>query len=303
MDKLAAKTAAPAPLQSSKGLRCREIEERDIENIVALLAKGFAARSRRYWARALDRLSHHPTPAGLPKLGYLLEYGGMPVGVLLLIFSDVATSATPNIRCNVSSWYVEPAFRSFASLLVLRALKNKDVTYLNISPAPATRATIEAQGFTRYCSGQLLALPMLSGRSPELSVQPIASIARPDDAGAAAEFDLLKTHAELGCVSLWCTSDGRVYPFAFLPRRIGKGLVPVVQLVYCRDQQDFVRFARPLGRYLARHGRPLVLLDAAGPIPGLIGKYFAGNGPKYFKGPNPPHLGDLAYTEGVVLGP
>ena len=49
----------------------------------------------------------------------------MPVGVLLLIFSDVATSATPNIRCNVSSWYVEPAFRSFASLLVLRALKNK----------------------------------------------------------------------------------------------------------------------------------------------------------------------------------
>ena len=71
-------------------------------------------------------------------------------------------------------------------------------------------------------------------------MQPIASIARSDDAGAAAEFDLLKTHAELGCVSLWCTSDGRVYPFAFLPRRIGKGLVPVVQLVYCRDQQDFM---------------------------------------------------------------
>ena len=57
-----------------------------------------------------------------------------------LIFSEVATGATPKIRCNVSSWYVEPAFRSFASLLVLRALKNKDVTYLNISPAPATRA-------------------------------------------------------------------------------------------------------------------------------------------------------------------
>jgi hypothetical protein len=294
---------APMPARPAKGLRCREIAERDIENLVTLLSRGFSVRSPDYWARALERLLRHPTPPGLPKLGYLLEYDGLPVGVLLLIFSQVATGPAANIRCNVSSWYVEPAFRSFASLLVLRALKHSDVTYLNISPAPHVRATIEAQGFARYCNGQLLALPMLSRKSPNLSIHAIDSRDRPDDELLSAEFDLLKAHADLGCTSLWCKSEGRDYPFAFLPRRVAKGVIPVMQLVYCRDQQDFVRFARPLGRYLALQGRPLVLMDAAGPIPGLIGKYFAGNGPKYFKGPNRPHLGDLAYTEGVLFGP
>ena len=197
----------PAPLQSSSGLRCREVGERDIESIVDLLTRGFVVRSRDYWVLALDRLMRHPTPPGLPKLGYLLEHDGIPVGVVLLIFSVVPGGAASVLRCNVSSWYVEPAFRSFASLLVLRALKHKHVTYMNISPAPHTRATIEAQGFSRYCNGQLLALPIFSGKSPEISVQGIGSIPRPDDEALAAEFDLLKTHADLGCVCLWCTSE------------------------------------------------------------------------------------------------
>jgi hypothetical protein len=41
----------------------------------------------------------------------------------------------------------------------------------------------------------------------------------------------------------------------------------------------------------------LVLLDANGPVPGLVGKYFDGSRPKYFKGPTQPRLGDLAYTQ------
>jgi len=297
------KAVALKSSRSTNALRCREIGERDIENIIELLTRGFIVRSRDYWARALDRLMRHPTASGLPKFGYLLEHDGKPVGVILLIYSVVPNGAASAIRCNVSSWYVEPAFRSHASWLVVRALKHKDVTYLNISPAPHTRTIIEVQGFSRYCNGQLLALPMFSGNSPPVLVQAIGSIARPDDENLAAEFDLLKTHADLGCVCLWCTSDGRAYPFAFLPRRIAQGLIPVVQLVYCRDQEDFVRFAGPVGRYLAVRGWPLVLMDTHGAIRSLFGKYFAGNGPKYFKGPNPPRLGDLAFTEGILFGP
>jgi len=40
----------------------------------------------------------------------------------------------------------------------------------------------------------------------------------------------------------------------------------------------------------------LVFLDSNGPIHGLIGAYFDKR-PKYFKGPEEPHLGDLAHTE------
>jgi len=187
-------------------------------------------------------------------------------------------------------------------LLVFHALKHKGVTYVNISPAPHTLTTIEAQGFSRYCNGQLLALPLLNTSSRPVHVQAIDAVPRPNDDALAAEFDLLKAHESLGCISIWCTTSDMTYPFVFLPRSVARGLVPVVQLAYCRDRQDFVQFAGPIGRYLAKRGRPLVLLDANGRIPGLVGIYFEASGPKYFRGPVAPRLGDLAFTESILFG-
>jgi hypothetical protein len=34
----------------------------------------------------------------------------------------------------------------------------------------------------------------------------------------------------------------------------------------------------------------------------LIGRYFDATMPKYFKGPDRPRLGDLAYTEAAMFG-
>ena len=53
---------------------------------------------------------------------------------------------------------------------------------------------------------------------------------------------------------------------------------------------------------LARRGRPFVIVDANDPIPGLVGVFRRGSMPKYFKGPQRPRLGDLAYTEYALLG-
>ena len=77
------------------------------------------------------------------------------------------------------------------------------------------------------------------------------------------------------------------YPFVFR-RRLVKSTIPCAQLIYCRDIADFVRFAGPIGRLLARRGRPLVIIDANGPIAGVVGWYSRGNMPKYFKGPQRP---------------
>ena len=70
-----------------------------------------------------------------------------------------------------------------------------------------------------------------------------------------------------------------------VPPRLVRGFVPCAQLIYCRDVSDLVRFAGPVGRVLARHGRPLVLIDANGPISGLLGWFGRGRMPRYFKGP------------------
>jgi len=130
----------------------------------------------------------------------------------------------------------------------------------------------------------------------------VIGIDKPPDAPyEASERELLAMHHDYGCLGLWCVTAERAHPFVFMPRWV-KGVVPCAQLIYCRNIQDFVRFARPIGRYLAMRGRPLVIVDSNGPIAGLVGAYLDGKAPKYFKGPRRPSFGDLAYTEAVMFG-
>jgi hypothetical protein len=287
---------------SVPAIRCRLIGEADIAAVGALLSRGFPNRTRQFWSDALNQLARREPPPGFPKYGYLLESGEVPVGALLLICSTIREGGRLATRCNLSSWYVEPAYRAYATLLVSQALADKDATYTNVSAAPHTWPIIEAQGFSRYCDGVFVAVPMLKGlfaggggvRVFDAQQDPTVSV-------DAAEQDILQRHAEHGCISLWCESGGQAYPFVFQPRMV-KRAIPCAQLIYCRDVGDFVRFAGPIGRYLALRGKPFVIIDSNGTIPGLIGTFRPGTMTKYFKGPQRPRLGDLAYTEYVVLG-
>lgn len=282
-------------------VRSRQINDSDVDGVADLLTRGFRIRSNSYWRRALAKLGSHPTPAGLPKYGYLLESGGVPVGVILLIFSSIPAGEAVTTRCNVSSWYVEPEFRSHAALLISQAIKHQNVTYVNISPAMHTRPIVEAQGFARYTTGQFVAAPALSGALRGDTARVVGIDTSPDAPFGSSERELLSTHRDYGCLGLWCVTAERAYPFVFMPRWV-KGVVPCVQLIYCRDIQHFVRFARPIGRYLAKRGRPFVIVDSNGPVAGLAGIYLDGKSPKYFKGPQRPSFGDLAYTEAVMFG-
>jgi hypothetical protein len=230
-----------------------------------------------------------------------LKSGGVVVGAILLICSTMRTGDADATRCNLSSWYVDPPFRAYASMLVSQALRHKNVTYLNVSSAPHTRPIIEAQGFLRYCDGIFIAVPMLNGLYGGAKVEVFDAHQTPEVGFDPGDQDILLQHAALGCISLWCATSERAYPFVFRPRVV-RGGIPCAQLIYCRDVGDFVRFAGPIGRVLVRHGRPFVIIDANAPIPGLLGWYRRGNMPKYFKGPQRPRLGDLAYTEHAVLG-
>jgi hypothetical protein len=283
-------------------MRSRLIAPSDREALVGLLNKGFGwRRSRRFWRRMLDRLERRPIPDGMPQYGYLLENAGRPVGAILLICapSHSGTKAV-GIRCNPSSWYVEPAFRSYASLLAAQALRHKSVTYLNISPAPNTRETIEVQGYRRYSGGLFIAAPalqVLTGAGARI----VPADCHPDASSECFERELVGRHAAYGCLAFWCIADGRAYPFVFR-RGFLKGVLPCAQLIYCRDIADIVRFAGPIGWHLLLHGCLLVTIDANGPIPGLGGWYVEDLKPKYFKGAEAPRLGDLADTEAALFG-
>ncbi len=288
---------------SQPALRCRKIVTEDLGAVIALLTPAFDyERDRMFWERAMDRLSRHATPPGYPRYGYVLDHGGEVVGVVLQIFSQVPGTSQmrgSGVRCSMSSWFVLPAFRAYASLLVSRALRHP-ATYTNDSPGPPTWPLLEAQGYARYCDGRVLTPLWLVQGSEAARVSPFTEGMAPDAHLTAGHIAVLRDHAAYGCISLVCEAAGRRHPFVFLPRR-RLGVVNVARLVYCTAEATVPRFAAALGRHLARRGFPLAALDANGPLPGVPGLY-SGNHPKFFRGPDRPRTDDHAYSERAMFG-
>ena len=115
--------------------------------------------------------------------------------------------------------------------------KRKDVTYFNVTPATATWPVIEAQGFQLYCRGLHFSVPALSPSGRGMTIETV----KPDTLLVKGlpgdDLELLKRHAEYGCLSLVCHTDGGALPFVFFPLRKRRGVIPVpaMQLGYCRS--------------------------------------------------------------------
>lgn len=284
--------------------RFREIQDSDFEAIADLLTRFFVHRSREYWMRGLRRQGARSLPQDAPRYGYMLENDGKPVGCLLLIYSTKTIDGKAATCCNVSSWYVDAEFRNYAAMFASMTQRRKDVTYFNVTAAVPTWPILEAQGFKTYCRGLYFSLPMLSRSGRDMQVEAVTPDTAfipglPDD-----ELAMLKRHAGYGCLSLVCRAAEETIPFIFFPLRKRRGIIPLpaLQLGFCRGIDDYVRCAGAIGPYLLRRGRPIVILDANGPIAGLPGHYSEVRGRKYFKGPSQPRLGDLADTELAIFG-
>ena len=284
--------------------RIREILESDLDAIGDLLTRGFVHRRREYWLRGLRRQATRSLPSGVPRYGYLLENQGVPVGCLLMVYSTKIIDGQTAFFCNLSSWYVDPAFRNFAALFASMSQKRKDVTYFNVTPATATWPVIEAQGFLIYCRGLHLSVPALSPSGRGMTIEAITPDTLVVRGLPGDDLELLKRHADFGCLSLVCHTAESALPFVFFPLRKRRGVIPVPALTlgYCRSIEDYVRCAGAIGRFLLRRGKPVIIVDATGSIAALPGIYSEVRGRKYFKGPHQPRLGDLADTELAIYG-
>ena len=285
-------------------IRCREIGEADLDGIADLLARGFHGRSRDYWLQGLRNQAARDVPQGYPRFGYMLDHEGAPVGVLLLIYSLREAGGESAVHCNLSSWYVEPAFRNYAPMLTSFAQRHKHVSYFNISPAVWTWPIIEAQGFRAYCKGLFFSVPILSGVRSSAKIEIVPSHSKQIEGLSDADVELLTRHTRYNCLSLVVRTPQGVFPFILQSVRIRRGWIalPAMRLIYCRNIADYVACAGRIGRLLLRLGKISVIVDSNDPIPGLHGVYTE-RGRKYSKGPNRPRLGDLTDTELVLFGP
>jgi hypothetical protein len=281
-------------------VRPRQIIAVDIPEVVKLLTRGYENKHpSKFWENIFADLTRRTVPLGFPRYGYVIESDGKLVGVIILIFSTIWHGETASIRCNGSSLYVDPAFRIYAPLLTSRPLKDKNVTVLNTTAAPHTLKMVEASGYIKYSNGVFVAIPILSRQPRDISVRVIGAREEPDAPFSAHDRELLWEHADFGCTSIWCVTHEKAYPFVFRSGRFKS--LPCAQLIYASSMEDLVRFARSVGLYLARKPQLVMMLDANGPVPGLVGKYRTRT-PRYFRGPDRPRTGDLAYTETALFG-
>jgi len=256
--------------------------------VAGLLTRGFPRSRQAYWTQGFERLKTLAEVPDMPRFGYVLESEQGLVGVLLLL-----SSRRPDGRiiANLSSWYVEPAWRTHSTLLVSMATRYKHVIYLNASPAPHTWRILKAQGFEQFNHGRSAVFPALGWGGGRVS-ETIP--------GELPEQAMLLDHRAMGCISLVCEKDGEVSPFIFKPRRLDRPPLPIWDLFYCRSSADFAHCAAALGRHAFKRGALGFLID--GHISGMVSHYVVGKEPRFYKGPEAPALNDLAYTEKVILG-
>lgn len=199
-------------------VRCRTIEEDDLASVVRLLQVGFPDRSEPYWRTGLDRHRTQPLPDDVPRYGYVLERDGAIVGVLLALYRMVTDEAGTHLRCNLSSWYVLPEFRALGTLLDGFAMRDRRVTYTNVSPAPQTWQIHKARGFKPVCSGQMLVMPLLAdlGRGRRVRV------ATPETLRLLPEPEarLVADHLAYGCIGLVCSDGEKAWAVLFQRRAI-----------------------------------------------------------------------------------
>jgi hypothetical protein len=281
---------------------CRVIAEPDLPGVVDCLVRGFPERPRAFWIDGLVRLAARPAVGDLPRFGHLLVAGDTIVGVLLQIVSERESAAGLIRRCNMAGWCVDAEYRGYGHPLHARAIARRDVVYFTVTPAPFTLKTLTAVGYRRYSEGQVIFAPLLTEGEIGVRVVDYAPD-RPEAARLSADdARLLADHAALGCYAFIALAGDAASPLIFQPRKIWRALIPCVHLIYCPEPADLARFAPAYGRRLARHGRLFVVADAAGPISGLAGRYFAEREPRYYKGPQAPSPCDLADTELVIFG-
>lgn len=277
----------------------REIEDADLGHLAGLLAEGFDRHSVAFWEECLEKLRLREPAPGTPRYGYGIDDGGLQ-GAALALGSLHGPSESPQTIVNISSWTVRPSHRGPAAKELYRyASSFEGPTYSNLSAAAHTLKTITRFGFREGTAGQSIGIG--TRRSPH-TPRRVTPLEATRSSGLSAEkLSMLQYHQDRGCIVFGLELADRLAPLVFLSRRVARGL-PVAQLIYCERWSDFTDHSRLIYQSLLARGFAAILVDASGPIPGFLGRYFPGKAAKYYKGPPPMYAVDHTYSEMIYIG-
>ena len=237
-------------------VRCRTIEETDLDTAIGLLRIGFADRSEDYWREGLARHRAQPLPNDVPRYGYLIEKDGDAVGVLAGFPVEIAPTAQalwmrgasltmlhqPTPRTDLAVWaedtmnviaMIEAAavIVSEPFLVAIPVLEEKGIKVLTIGDL------LEAEPIDPVETGEddLALMQLTSGstgspKAVQITHRNIYSNAEAMFVGA--EYDVDK---DVMVSWLPCFHDMGMVGFLTIPMYFGAELVKVTPMDFLRD--------------------------------------------------------------------
>lgn len=280
-----------------------KIDHTNIATAVDLLCEGFPNRTRAFWEAGLARMLASPAHvAGDLPIGHFLEANGKPVGVGLTAVAPHSSNDGRIRRINLASWYVAPEHRWRMPVLLRRMMADKSAIYTDLSPTLEVQPLLTSLGFTPLNNGvrvvNLAAAAMLPSKYCEIDVLDEADAAKLPSCDATLLWD----HVRYGCLAVRVAKDAKD-DFVLLKPSHAKG-VPVLQLIYCRDNAFVNRVLPDIARTLVRKGHfGLVLENALDETPtrSFVNVVMPNRRKRYIRNCKPGKGTDFSYSELVFF--
>lgn len=238
----------------------RPVERGDVPAIVRLLHREFApylSESR------IEVLFRHHWRTSPPDWGWWLEAGGAPVGFLGTLNSERASAGVSVRVSNLSSWYVQPAYRTSGLRLLMAAVGRRDHILTALSPSAAAEGIYRKLGFSVISTGFYVLTPLhaLGGLLPRVRV--VTSPRAIEPLLDEEERRLLQDHLPYHCSHYLLQAGGRTcYMIAKRRLRHARPQFGVSELLYVGAVDLLLSHLDPVVRAVLAHDRVVaVALD------------------------------------------
>jgi len=233
----------------------------DLDHATDLLAEGFPARTRAFWRTSIARLVQAGGNAAAEyPLGFFLMDKDEPVGVALTPASlRQRPESEPQRVVNVSSWYVRPAHRWRAALMLRKIVSEPGSIYTDLSPTADVRTMLATFGFKAVNLGVVMhLLPALALRRGLPATVSEWQAGEPLPAGSPPPT-LIESHRALGCLPLIVEGKAGRTLLVLRPKRVRR--LPATQAVYVGSHAALEPHLPTLARHLLGRGLLVAQID------------------------------------------
>jgi acetoacetyl-CoA synthetase len=220
----------------------RIAEPADEPAICAILDVGFQRKLP--W----QRIFQHPwQPDNIPR-GLVITADQRIVGFLGIIGAERTINGKSGVVANLTSWYVDPAYRGWSNALIAAATQY-DITYTSLTPGKTSRRVLEAIGFIKLDAVKVYSPPFLHAMTlratrPRIIFDPVEI----RQMVCESEQRILDDHMAYDCLPLLLI-DGDETAFAIIGRRFYR---PLNYQVFCYSQVFYCRGPALLKRHMER---------------------------------------------------